>query len=124
MKRALLVASAAACLVVSTLLGSSHAQLQNNQLQGQLQTTQLQSNRMFGVYAGEVVSTQDPNQGGRILLKIPAVSPTTQLWARPSVPYVDGTIGSIKLPPSGSLVWVQFEAGDPARPVWTGWTPR
>ncbi len=64
MKRALLVASAAACLVVSDLLGSSHAQLQTNQLQ----TTQLRTNRLFGIYPAVVTNAQDPNRRGRLEL--------------------------------------------------------
>jgi hypothetical protein len=113
MKRTLLVACLAACLVLFTLRESSHAQ-----------TVQVPINRLFGIYPGEVINAQDPMQGGRLLLKIPAVSVTAQAWALPSAPYVDGTTGSIRLPPAGSLVWVQFEDGDPKRPVWVGWKPR
>lgn len=108
MKRPLLVASVAVCLVVFALRGSSQAQ----------------SNRLFGIYPAEVVSSQDPLMRGRLLLRIPAVSTTAETWALPSAPYVDGTIGSIKLPPPRSDVWVQFQAGDPSDPVWVGWRPR
>ncbi len=114
MKRILLVASVAACLVVFALRGSSQAQLQVN----------LQSSRLYGIYAAEVVSTQDLTQAGRLLVKVPSVSATAQVWALPSAPYVDGTVASIKLPPAGSLVWVEYQAGDPALPVWVGWRPR
>jgi Type VI secretion system/phage-baseplate injector OB domain len=108
MKRTLLVASVAACLVVSTLRGSSDAQ----------------TTRYFGIYPAEVVNNQDPLLRARLLVKIPAVSTTAESWALPSAPYMDGTVGSIKLPPPGSEVWVEFLAGEPTTPVWVGWRPR
>jgi hypothetical protein len=59
-----------------------------------------------------------------LLLRIPSVSTTTEEWAAASAPYVDGTSASIKLPPAGAQVWVEFEAGNPAVPVWIGWKVR
>jgi uncharacterized protein involved in type VI secretion and phage assembly len=111
MKRIVLVASVAACFGLFALRGSSLAQSTTPNV------------RMFGIYPAIVVNAQDPSQRGRLKLRIPAVSLTTESWARPSAPYVDGTIGSIKLPPVDSEVWVQFVAGEPTLPVWVGWTP-
>jgi uncharacterized protein involved in type VI secretion and phage assembly len=108
MKRILLVACVATCLVLSSLRGASPAEI----------------NRLFGVYPAVVVNAQDPMQRGRLLLKLPVVSTTAEAWALASAPYVDGTMGSIRLPPPSSEVWVQFEAGDPSKPVWVGWKPR
>jgi hypothetical protein len=28
------------------------------------------------------------------------------------------------IPPPSSEVWVQFQAGDPTKPLWVGWKPR
>ena len=42
-----------------------------------------------------------------------------QVWARPCFPY-----GHFFVPPVGAKVWVEFEAGDPQYPIWTGaWYP-
>lgn len=70
--------------------------------------------RFFGVYRGVVFNTDDPLDKGRIRAKIPqllADIPTQ--WAWPV-----GIVGSI--PSVGEGVWVSFEGGDPAFPVWNG----
>jgi hypothetical protein len=59
-------------------------------------------------------------QTGRLLIVVHDVSGDTQKWALPCVAYgADLHAGS--LPPSGSMVWVEFEGGDIDRPVWLGW---
>ena len=80
-----------------------------------------ESPRYYGVYRGNVVNNVDPLQTGRILATAPDVSgltPTT--WAVPSVPIAGKQMGTFMVPQIGSGVWLQFEAGDPDRPVWTG----
>jgi hypothetical protein len=125
MKRSLVASSAAAFLALAALRGSSHAQTVGvpTNVQSAVQTNAQAARQLFGIYPAVVTSTQDPTQRGRLKLQIPVLSSTAQLWAQPSVPYVDGTIGSIKLPPVNSGVWVQFANGDPTSPVWVGWMP-
>jgi uncharacterized protein involved in type VI secretion and phage assembly len=68
-----------------------------------------------------VVNNVDPLQTGRIMAIVPDVSgivPTT--WAMPCVPLAGKQMGTFMVPQIGSGVFVQFEAGDPDRPVWTG----
>lgn len=80
-----------------------------------------ESPRYYGIYRGNVVNNVDPLQVGRILATAPDVSgltPTT--WAVPSVPIAGKQMGTFMVPQIGSGVWLQFEAGDPDRPVWTG----
>lgn len=80
-----------------------------------------ESPRYYGIYRGNVVNNVDPLQAGRILATAPDVSgltPTT--WAVPSVPIAGKQMGTFMVPQIGSGVWLQFEAGDPDRPVWTG----
>ena len=41
-------------------------------------------------------------------------------WALPCAPYSGDGMGAYAVPPVGAGVWIEFEAGDPARPIWTG----
>jgi uncharacterized protein involved in type VI secretion and phage assembly len=40
----------------------------------------------------------------------------------PCVPY-PAAGAKYGVPPVGSEVWVEFEAGDAGRPMWSGWIP-
>ncbi len=80
-----------------------------------------ESPRYYGIYRGTVVNNVDPLQTGRIMAIVPDVSgivPTT--WAMPCVPLAGKQMGTFMVPQIGAGVFVQFEAGDPDRPVWTG----
>jgi uncharacterized protein involved in type VI secretion and phage assembly len=77
--------------------------------------------KFYGVYRGTVVNNVDPLQIGRIMATVPDVgglTPTT--WAMPCVPMAGKQMGAFVVPQIGSGVFVQFEAGDPDRPVWVG----
>jgi uncharacterized protein involved in type VI secretion and phage assembly len=77
--------------------------------------------KYYGIYRGTVVNNVDPLQTGRILATVPDVGglvPTT--WAMPAMPIAGKQMGVYVVPQIGAGVWVQFEAGDPDRPVWTG----
>lgn len=77
--------------------------------------------KFYGMYRGTVVINVDPLQIGRIQATVPDVSgltPTT--WAMPCIPVAGKQMGTFVVPQVGAGVWVQFEAGDPDRPVWTG----
>ena len=74
----------------------------------------------YGKYRGTVLSNHDPQQLGRLQLSVPDVydlSPSA--WALPCLPP-----GVSSLPEVGGMVWVEFEQGDLARPLWCGvfWT--
>jgi hypothetical protein len=80
-----------------------------------------ESPKYYGVYRGTVVNNIDPLQVGRIIALVPDVGgiiPTT--WAMPCVPIAGKQEGTFMVPQIGAGVWIQFEAGDPDRPVWTG----
>jgi uncharacterized protein involved in type VI secretion and phage assembly len=67
------------------------------------------------------VNNVDPMQMGRIMAMIPDVgSITPSTWAMPAVPLAGKQMGTFMVPQIGAGVWIQFEAGDPDRPVWTG----
>jgi uncharacterized protein involved in type VI secretion and phage assembly len=75
----------------------------------------------LGKYRGSVVSNVDPLQLGRITAIVPDVSgtiPTT--WAMPCLPVAGLNSGIFTVPAVGSGVWVEFEQGDPERPIWVG----
>lgn len=75
----------------------------------------------FGKYRGKVTNNVDPSNLGRIQVSVPAVfGDFTLNWAMPSVPYAGMQSGFYAIPPVQANVWVEFEGGDPDRPIWTG----
>jgi uncharacterized protein involved in type VI secretion and phage assembly len=76
--------------------------------------------QFYGKYRGHVENNMDPMQLGRIQVLVPAVSGMTTSWALPCTPYAAPQAGFLFLPPVGALVWIEFEAGDPDHPIWSG----
>lgn len=77
--------------------------------------------RYYGKYRGKVMNNEDPDSLGRIQVSVPAVFgdiPTN--WALPSVPYAGAQNCLYAIPPLNANVWVEFEAGDPEQPIWSG----
>jgi uncharacterized protein involved in type VI secretion and phage assembly len=77
--------------------------------------------KFYGKYRGTVLDNIDPLETGRLLVQVPDVSgelPST--WALPCLPFAGPGSGFYAVPPIGSIVWVEFEQGDPDYPVWTG----
>jgi uncharacterized protein involved in type VI secretion and phage assembly len=75
----------------------------------------------FGVYRGKVEKNIDPEQRGRLLVSVPAVTGSGTLnWAMPSAPFAGDSVGLWAIPPAGANIWVQYEGGNPNQPVWTG----
>jgi len=78
-------------------------------------------NQYYGKYRGKVENNIDPNNKGRIQISVPAVlGDSTLSWALPCVPYAGSGVGFFAIPPSGANVWIEFESGDPDRPIWSG----
>ena len=75
----------------------------------------------FGKYRGQVENNIDPMQLGRVQVSVPAVlGEGTLSWAMPCAPYAGSGVGFFAVPPVGANVWVEFEAGDPDYPIWSG----
>jgi uncharacterized protein involved in type VI secretion and phage assembly len=75
----------------------------------------------YGLYRGTVANNVDPMQIGRVMAIVPDVGGATPLgWAMPCVPLAGQQMGTFMVPQVGANVWIQFEGGDPDRPVWTG----
>jgi uncharacterized protein involved in type VI secretion and phage assembly len=85
--------------------------------------------RFFGVYIGAVLDNQDPQQLGRVLVRVPALVQVPALgggmgrggqWARVAAPRAGAQRGTWLVPDIGDEVLVAFEAGDATRPYVIG----
>ena len=75
----------------------------------------------FGKHRGKVADNADPRGLGRIRVTCPPLLGDGNLsWAMPSTPYAGDQVGFFAVPPTGANVWVEFEAGDLDRPIWSG----
>lgn len=74
----------------------------------------------YGKYEGTVDKNFDPLGKGRLLVKVPAVFGDGTVWATPCVPYAGPNVGFFAMPPENADVWIEFEAGDPNSPIWSG----
>ncbi|MGG7566513.1 phage baseplate assembly protein V [Rhodovulum sp. DZ06] len=76
----------------------------------------------YGKYRATVINNVDPQNQGRIMVQLGdkyGLFPST--WAMPSFPFAaKGMAGMVALPQIGAGVWVEFEAGDPDHPIWSG----
>lgn len=83
------------------------------------------TDRFYGKYRGTVTDNQDPNDMGRVKARVPEVLLDEDTgWALPCAPYAGDGVGAYTVPAVGAGVWMEFEAGDVSRPVWTGcWWP-
>jgi len=78
--------------------------------------------RYYGKYRGIVTDNQDPADLGRIKAQVPRLLGNVETgWALPCLPY-GGTSeqGLYFVPDRGATVWIEFEGGDLAYPIWTG----
>jgi uncharacterized protein involved in type VI secretion and phage assembly len=76
---------------------------------------------VYGKYRATVVQNVDPLGQHRLLVQVPdvlGIAPSS--WATPSFPMAGIQAGAVSIPPIGSGVWVEFEQGDPSRPIWSG----
>lgn len=75
-------------------------------------------------YKGVVINNIDPQGLSRLQLEVPEVHsllPTT--WAEACIPLAGPTglpMGVCMVPPIGTGVWVEFEHGNPDKPIWVG----
>jgi uncharacterized protein involved in type VI secretion and phage assembly len=75
----------------------------------------------YGKYRGIVTDNQDPNDLGRLKARVPEVLADVETgWALPAAPYSGDGSGLYAVPEPGVGVWIEFEAGDVSRPIWTG----
>ena len=80
----------------------------------------------FGKYRGTVLDNQDPLSQARVAVDVPGVlGAGGSAWASACLPWPASPLLPAVVPAVGSAVWVEFEAGNPDYPVWTGyqWDP-
>lgn len=80
--------------------------------------------RFYGKYQGTVTDNADPQRRGRVRVTVRAVQGRNETtWAEACLPLsgtVTSSMGVFCVPPKGAPVWVEFEAGDPEYPIWSG----
>jgi len=87
----------------------------------ELEERALKADRFYGKHRGIVLNNQDPLQLGRLQATVPDVlGEMPSGWALPCAPYGGTQCGLFVIPPIGAGVWIEFEAGDVSRPIWTG----
>jgi len=78
--------------------------------------------RYYGKYRGFVVDNEDPDQKGRVTVRIPSVlGDQVSGWALPCLPF-GGLLeqGLFMIPEPDAQVWVEFEEGNKDKPIWVG----
>lgn len=78
--------------------------------------------RPWGKYRGFVVDNEDPEQRGRLRLRVPSVlGSEVSGWALPCMPFGGlANQGWFLVPEVDAQVWVEFAEGDVDEPLWTG----
>lgn len=76
----------------------------------------------FGVYLGPyraiVTRNDDPQRRGRIQALVPSVQQSPlDVWIDPTFPAAGHQMGHFHPPAQGAPCWVEFENGDPSRPM-------
>ena len=86
-----------------------------------LDVLEQQADRFYGKYRGIVANNLDPTQTGRLQAMVPEVlGEIPSGWALPCQPFTGTGAGLYAVPQPGAGVWIEFEAGDTSRPIWSG----
>jgi len=77
--------------------------------------------RYYSCYRGFVVDNNDKEGYARIKLSVPQVygSEFMEEWAWPRGNFAGPGYGSQCIPQVRDMVWVEFEQGDPRKPIWS-----
>ena len=75
----------------------------------------------YGKYRGIVRQVGQGREFGMITALVPAVYGQEETpWALPAAPFAGAKHGLVLIPEAGDGVWIEFEAGNIAIPIWTG----
>ncbi len=88
-----------------------------------VETAEYVRSHSFGKYRGIVRDVEDDENRGRIkasVLEVYGDEEQELPWALPAVPFAGNGHGLVLLPEVDDGVWIEFEAGDIARPIWSG----
>ena len=77
--------------------------------------------RYYSSYRGYVAEREDPEGYGRLKLIIPITTGENVMnyWAWQKDCYSGANHGMQNIPEVGDMVWVEFEHGDPNKPIWS-----
>lgn len=80
--------------------------------------------RFYSTYRGIVITNHDPDSQNKVCVYLPSILRGVEVWAYPK--HQQGGPGSgfkWLSPMEGSIVYVEFENGDPRHPLWSyhGW---
>lgn len=80
------------------------------------------SRRYYSMYQGLVISNKDPQEQGRVLVKVEELghSETLGVWAYPAANYAGKNYGNYFPAEESDLVWIWFHLGDPSQPRYSG----
>lgn len=84
------------------------------------------SEKFYGKYRAIVCDNKDPENMGRIKVQCPKVLGDYQSgWCLPCTPMAMDDGGFLYIPSVNEIVWVEFEEGNPSKPIYTGgwWIP-
>lgn len=77
--------------------------------------------RFLGKYRGQVSNNNDPLKVGRIKATVSDVFGNEESgWALPCFALAAPGQGLFIVPPQHAWVWIEFEHGNPEKPIWTG----
>lgn len=76
----------------------------------------------FGKYRGTVEEVLEGDDIGLISVKVPDIFGKDHVVerVRPCSPFAGSKHGFVAIPEPGDGVWIEFEAGKPSLPIWTG----
>nr|AQN32145.1 D-like protein [Phage DP-2017a] len=84
--------------------------------------------RYYSTYRAIVINNNDELNMNRVHVYIPSVQNGIKIWALPKSTTIGGFFHGLKLttPLVGEVVYIEFEGGDPLRPLWSyhGWATR
>lgn len=81
----------------------------------------MNARKYHGKYRGVVTDNNDTKNLGRIRAQVPELLGSVKTgWALPSAPLSGDDSGLFAIPGQGAGVWIEFEAGDLSRPIYTG----
>ena len=87
-----------------------------------VKVAEYQRSHRFGKYRGKVSSLGEGDKLGYITALVPEIYGENEEspWATPAVPFAGAKHGLMAFPEIEDGVWIEFEAGDVSRPIWTG----
>lgn len=87
-----------------------------------LRIAENQRSRFYGKYRGTVAELESDGSLCRLRAYVPDIygADVKSPLALPSLPFAGPSHGFVLMPEVNDGVWIEFEAGDISRPIWTG----